>query len=933
MNIITSWKRCANTLNIESQLVLVKNEDKTEKIDCIKYASKTWQIKYLSSPKVYSYSYSNVVRYENPIIIEQEKVMIFEKDKPLSGIGKLLDFGDYIRIIFKNGFSKVYPASSIIIEENRLGNQAVQSCFSYLKALAEQVSVKDEGDLSFLSKQFNYLTEVSPRSVLSAYLERKPLRNGKTQFQPIFPFGFNLSQKAAVEKALTEQVSVIEGPPGTGKTQTILNIISNAILEGKTVAVVSNNNSATSNVLEKLQKYGVDFIAAYLGNSENKKRFFSKQKVDYPDLGEWELSQQDFQIIQTHLKNSEKKLNEMLEDQNKLALLRQERSALETEYEYFLHYYAEISSNFPSLRPFLKYSSDKILKILVDYTRAVKQGKITLRNKLYNLFTYGIYDLRIYKYPAEDMITFLQKIFYSKKMYELQTQIEVLETKLQHYNFEKAMKNYSLASMNMFKAKLADKYKGGGSRKAFAPDALWKNFDSFSREYPLILSTTHSLRTCAEKNYLFDYVIIDEASQVDIVTGALALSCAKNAVVVGDLNQLPNVVSTDIAAAASKIFDSYNLDHGYHYAEQSLLSSILSLYKNVPKTLLKEHYRCHPQIIGFCNQKFYKNELVILTNKKNTEKPMVLYKTVKGNHARGTFNQRQIDVIFDEIFPDQNINENEQSVGIISPYRLQTNRLQQAVGNRKIEADTVHKYQGREKDIIILSTVVNEMKTNDFADDPNLINVAVSRAVEKLIVVVSDSSKEWKGTNIGDLVRYIKYNNFEIIESQIYSVFDLLYSHYSDQMLNVLQSTKNKKNSVHKSEILMNLVVDKVLSAPDFQSLDYVLHQPLRMLIKDPGKLTAEEKKYATNILTHTDFVIFNKMDKMPVLVIEVDGHAYHENNPAQLKRDNMKDRILEKYGIPFIRLKTTGSGEEKKLKEKLEGILIIESRNSLRDE
>jgi 2',3'-cyclic-nucleotide 2'-phosphodiesterase (5'-nucleotidase family) len=66
------------------------------------------------------------------------------------------------------------------------------------------------------------------------------------------------------------------------------------------------------------------------------------------------------------------------------------------------------------------------------------------------------------------------------------------------------------------------------------------------------------------------------------------------------------------------------------------------------------------------------------------------------------------------------------------------------------------------------------LATNDFVDNPNLINVAVSRAVEKLIVVVSEGSEEWQGTNIGDLVRYIKYNNFEVIESQIYSVFDLL---------------------------------------------------------------------------------------------------------------------------------------------------------------
>jgi hypothetical protein len=73
------------------------------------------------------------------------------------------------------------------------------------------------------------------------------------------------------------------------------------------------------------------------------------------------------------------------------------------------------------------------------------------------------------------------------------------------------MKEYSVSSMDLFKAKLADKYGAGGSKTVFTGDALWKNFNPFIKEYPVILSTTHSLRSSAEKNYLFGYVIIDEA--------------------------------------------------------------------------------------------------------------------------------------------------------------------------------------------------------------------------------------------------------------------------------------------------------------------------------------------------------------------------------------------------------------------------------------
>lgn len=91
----------------------------------------------------------------------------------------------------------------------------------------------------------------------------------------IVSFGFNKSPYQAVKNALENQISVIQGPPGTGKTHTILNIIANILMQGKTVQIVSNNNAAIDNAYEKLAslKYNLNFIAAQLGNSNNKKIF------------------------------------------------------------------------------------------------------------------------------------------------------------------------------------------------------------------------------------------------------------------------------------------------------------------------------------------------------------------------------------------------------------------------------------------------------------------------------------------------------------------------------------------------------------------------------------------------------------------------------------------------------------------------------------
>lgn len=904
-------------MDINKYLILIKNKDRTEQVAFYNYYHGKWQVRFRNSSKVYTYNNHNFDCYTNPDRLEAGTHLVYANNQPIHGVKLILNFGIYTRLVFTNGFHKIYPSSALTIEQADLPDSTANNCLKYFETIANQLELKIEGEVSFLGKQYKELS-VSPKSVLSSYIQKKPLVSDEIEPQLIFPFGFNASQKSAAEKATREQVSVIEGPPGTGKTQTILNIIANAVLNQKTVAVVSNNNSATANVFEKLQEYGFDFIAASLGKKENREVFFADQNGTYPDMSQWQLEESIYQDIKQNLLQAHNKLNEMLEYKNKEAKLKQELSQLQTEARYFDEYYQSSGYQPLKLRSFYRLNADKVLRLLIRYKNSYQSGTISLGSKLYNLIFHGIYSFGIYKHSPNDVISFLQKTYYESKIRELRDEIGKLQKKLETFDFGQAMKKYTEDSMKLFKASLVSKYGSDRNRKVFEAEEIRKekSFDKFIKEYPVILSTTHSLRHCAYKNYLFDYVLIDEASQVDLVSGVLALSCAKKVVIVGDLKQLPNVIPEREREVATQIFHSYELDHSYNYAEHSLLSSILHLYPDVPRTLLKEHYRCHPKIIQFCNQKFYNDELIVLTEEHENDRPLEVHITAKGNHARGTFNQRQIDVVLKEILPNEDQKKDYESIGIITPFRLQADKFAENVNGQTIEADTVHKFQGREKDIIILSTVSNKIKENDFVDNPNLINVAVSRAVKKLIVVVADGSEQWYGTNIRDLVRYIKYNNFDVIESQVYSVFDLLYSSYSEKLLEWL---KNKKRvSKYESENLMAAVIEKVLAEDEFNDLRYVVHQPLRMLIKDASKLTPDERRYALNVLTHTDFVIFNKFDKMPVLVVEVDGHHYHANNPTQLKRDEMKDHILKKQGIPFIRMKTTGSDEESILREKL---------------
>lgn len=97
-------------------------------------------------------------------------------------------------------------------------------------------------------------------------------------------------------------------------------------------------------------------------------------------------------------------------------------------------------------------------------------------------------------------------------------------------------------------------------------------------EYPIVLSTTFSSTSCL-KNVVYDYLIMDEASQVDVATGALALSCVKNAVIVGDTKQLPNVVTGEMKLRSNSVFESFDLPKGYSFSENSFLKSIALFYQ------------------------------------------------------------------------------------------------------------------------------------------------------------------------------------------------------------------------------------------------------------------------------------------------------------------------------------------------------------------
>lgn len=852
-----------------------------------------WAVRFSSSPRVFNYNQARLLYLTHPESINLGEKGLYIKNKHITDVTELLRFTNgrytFYRVTYANGYYENLDGSEVYVTRTPI-NKSGGSTWDYLRKLAAETGLLAEDDESILSKQYELVDMKRDNVPLAQYLgDKSELAAHPLPKQVYFPFGCNASQKSAVEAALTHQVSIIQGPPGTGKTQTILNIIANLLVEGKSVLVVSNNNSAVENVAEKLDGEGLGFIVAKLGSVKNKEAFIDSQ-TSYPDMSSWAVADQT--TVNQLAKESLEKVSQGFDGQLRQAQLKAEYDALlkETKYNEMLQA-NEVSGSWLNSKP-----STKLMKLFNLYQMIVeKEQKPSLWFRLKWSFVLGWKTLSFLNCQPSSVINSLGSAYYYSRKAEIEQELQTIESQLQSIDLKQNVKDLRSSSLQILKSIIAKRY-GAGVRRIFTIKDIKPRTEEFLKEYPVVLSTTYSAKSCISKDMVFDYVIMDEASQVDIKTGALALSCAMNAVIVGDDKQLPNVVSREEALALSAIQTTYSVDDRYNAITHSFLQSCAEVFNEAPVTLLREHYRCHPKIIEFCNQRFYDGELVAMTTDNDEENVLQVVRTVKGNHARGHYNQREIDVIKQEVMPEY---VDSASVGIITPYRDQANEVNKALGQDI--ASTVHKYQGRECDTIIMSTVDNE--PTEFSDDANLLNVAISRAKTHLCIVTNGNEMPQE-SNLAQLIAYMQYNNFQVRDSKLHSVFDLLYKQYTAERL--AYEAVHPAVSEHLSENIVYELLVKAIAELGMTNTDVLCHYPLSRLIGDWNLLTDEEQSFAESPFSHVDFLIYNSLTKQPLQTIEVDGWQFHKNSDVQQYRDTLKDQLLAKFGLCPHRISTT---------------------------
>jgi ATP-dependent RNA/DNA helicase IGHMBP2 len=295
--------------------------------------------------------------------------------------------------------------------------------------------------------------------------------------------------------------------------------------------------------------------------------------------------------------------------------------------------------------------------------------------------------------------------------------------------------------------------------------------DIFSKS-KVIASTVIGIASSEFSGKIFDTLIMDEASQLSEPFAWVGISRAKKLILCGDQEQLPPVVKSEAAKKKG--------------LEVSLLEKLfIQENSSIPKLFLNTQYRMNDTIMQFSNIEFYNSLLSSHETNKTRDMESVLnakvsiptiiwidtsgmdYKEETLFEQDSFFNLEEIELIKKYLEQNQSKYPPSISIGIISPYSMQVEELKKNFIGKNISVNTIDSFQGREKDVIILSLVrSNDRFEIGFLKEYRRMNVALTRAKLQL-VLIGDAETIGKDNFYKRLISYIEANG-EIISGWDY---------------------------------------------------------------------------------------------------------------------------------------------------------------------
>lgn len=690
---------------------------------------------------------------------------------------------------------------------------------------------------------------------LKAFFGRNKSKSGTSKEVNLVVFNrnkINIDQMRVVYNSMVNHVTYVKGPPGTGKTETIFNVLLSAYANDKTVLVCSNNNHPVNDIFKKMD-----------GSLSIKKPFSTEaEKVIFPMIRLGNNAEMQETIL---------KLREIMDFVSKHEKSKVKEELTENSKDKSL-------SGFTELRD-----------LLMEY-----ESQVDLRERVDTL-------LKIRKLTTIDQISSKLDNQISTYQSKLETAREIKDEDVLKYAIsaseDRNFQNYVYySSLLRFKRLSNETYKDLRDILAIEDSELAvSQFNKYLRNdtnmrrllavFPIVICTNLSCEKLGSPKPQFDLVIMDESGQCNTATSLIPIVRGNDLLLVGDTNQLQPVTVIE-QNVNEDLMERYGVGEEYDYVHNSILSTMLRKDNNSKNILLRYHYRCGQRIANFVNQRFYEQQLKLLNQKSGD----LVYYNVKNTfnpNARNSYREEaeQIAKII--------LNNGYKDVGIITPFVNQAALVNDCLmrhGVNDVRAGTIHTLQGSEKSVIIMSAALSwktSKKTMDWIkNNHELINVGVTRAKDKFVFVgdkeAIDKLSGEETNDIKVLSDYV-YQNGEIIVPKSEAVISYDFSNDSKNekdFFDTVQPYFNRRGS--KFRIERNVLVKDSIKGINPDDLNIIGKKEFDVIVQVSGGFL--------NRHYHT------------IVAFEIDG-GEHIGSKRTAALDRIKEKICASYGIKLIRI------------------------------
>ena len=620
-----------------------------------------------------------------------------------------------------------------------------------------------------------------------------------------------LAQDQAVHAAMKNEITVVTGPPGTGKSQMIVNAVAAAVACGESVLLASKNNHAVDVVIERLRQVSPAAAIMRAGSADRRtdlaKVVNEAVQARRRSNGVWQPSKE--------WRETKKRVEEVHR-------LMRNRVQAERELDEARRALDSALSDLPPGAP-LDIERDALAAAVADAARALDRFGRRLgifrrrrrhaarlaraRDALGRLSgLMGGFEMedclssvagrplrtaeprRDFR-PIEELAGRLRDVSAigraanaaASRLADLPL-LHQLENRLRDLADERVAagravfdarwkriigKRFVDAAAELGEALVAAQASGVGSSRARGLIA------ASLPAIPVWGVTNLSARTNLPlQQGLFDLVVLDEASQCDIASALPLLVRAKRALIIGDRRQLVHICSLG-RARERFIGRRWGLADGqiaeFSYRDRSCFD-LAAGRAGRSSIFLDRHFRSHPAISGFANEYFYGRRMQLCAEVRPPDGQSAIEwirhrgDSRPGPRGRSRLNPAEAAAVADEIVRELPcLNGLGLSVGVVTPYRAQVDRIAGHLSERRIGPDrvnvaTAHGFQGDERDVIYFSPVVGPSMTErqaSFAADPNLVNVALTRARRRLVIVGNFEACATYENPLRDLAHYV----------------------------------------------------------------------------------------------------------------------------------------------------------------------------------